>query len=61
MEDKQPDMTPDELESFEEDTVHDSDERRRDSGPASEPEIGREIDRNKDGLPDNPAKYRVPS
>jgi hypothetical protein len=32
-----------------------------DHGPASEPEVAKEIDRDRDGLPDNPAAYRVPS
>lgn len=53
-------MTPDELEKFEEEIVQHSDELPPDSGPGSE-EMGREIDRNHDGLPDNPAKWRVPS
>jgi len=54
-------MTPDELEHFEEDIVQRSDEVVPDHGPASEPEVAKEIDRNDDGLPDNPAAYRVPS
>jgi hypothetical protein len=54
------DMTPDELRRFEEEIVKRPDERR-DGGPVSESEIGREPDRNGDGLPDNPAKHRVPS
>jgi hypothetical protein len=54
------DMTPDELELFEEEVIRHPDERR-DSGPDRESELGREPDRNHDGLPDNPAKYRVPS
>ena len=54
------DMTPEELEHFEEEIVQNPDERR-DGGPASEPEMGREPDVNRDGLPDDPAKYRVPS
>jgi hypothetical protein len=54
------DMTPDELERFEEEIVQTSEERR-DRGPAGEPEMGREPDENHDGLPDTPAKYRVPS
>ena len=53
-------MTPDELEWFEEDVVQGSDEVP-DHGPASEPEVAREIDENRDGLPDDPAAYRVPS
>ena len=58
---KQHDMTPDELERFEEEIVQNPDERR-DGGPASEPdEMGREPDADHDGLPDTPAKYRVPS
>ena len=55
------DMTPDELERFEEDVVQDSEEVVPDYGPASEPEVAKEIDRDDDGLPDNPAAYRVPS
>jgi hypothetical protein len=53
-------ITPDELERFEEEIVDHPDERR-DDGPEGEPAIGREPDRNGDGLPDDPAKYRVPS
>jgi hypothetical protein len=55
------DMTPDELEDFEEDIVQHSDEVLPDHGPASEPAVAKEIDRDRDGLPDNPAAYRVPS
>ena len=60
------DMRPDELEAFEEDIVQ--------GGSSAEPlptnddverqsEIGRETvnDKDEDGLPDDPAKYRVPS
>ena len=55
------DMSPDELEWFEEDVVQDSDEVAPSYGPASEPEVAKEIDRDKDGLPDNPIAYRTPS
>ena len=55
------DMTPDELENFEEDIVQDSDESAPDYAPASEPEVAREIDRDRDGLPDRTTAYRVPS
>lgn len=54
------DMTPDELERFEDEVVRHPDERR-DNGPDRASELGREPDRNHDGLPDDPAKYRVPS
>ena len=55
------DMTPDELERFEEDVVQDTDEVVPSHGPASEPEVAKEIDRDRDGLPDNPIAYRTPS
>jgi hypothetical protein len=55
------DMTPDELEQFEEDVVQDAEDVVPDHGPASEPEVAKEIDRDSDGLPDTPAAYRVPS
>jgi hypothetical protein len=54
------DMTPDEREVFEEEVIQHSDELP-DHGPSSEPEVPREVDRDRDGLPDDPAKYRVPS
>ena len=60
------DMTPDELELFEESILEDTDEPRLtlDTG---KPEVAREereeeeVDRDKDGLPDGPAERRVPS
>jgi hypothetical protein len=56
------DMTPEELELFEEAIFDDTDEPRLtlDTG---KPEIAREQDgdRDGDGLPDGPAKDRVPS
>jgi hypothetical protein len=55
------DMTPDELENFEEEIVQDSDEVVPEHGPASEPEVAKEIDRDRDGLPDETAAFRVPS
>ena len=55
------DMTPDELERFEEDVVQDPDELVPDHHPASEPAVAKEVDRDEDGLPDDPAAYRVPS
>jgi hypothetical protein len=55
------DMTPDELENFEEEIVQDSDEVAPDRGPAREPEVAKEIDRDRDGLPDTTTAYRVPS
>jgi hypothetical protein len=52
--------TPDEFDIFEDDAERhgepDVPER-----PQSEPAVGKEIDRDHDGLPDEPAKYRVPS
>jgi hypothetical protein len=54
-------MTPDELERLEEEAVQESEEVRPSPGPVSEPEVGKEIDRDSDGLPDNPAAFRVPS
>lgn len=54
------DMAPDELERLEDEVVRHPDERR-DRGPDTTSELGREPDRNHDGLPDEPAKYRVPS
>jgi hypothetical protein len=54
------DRTPDELDRLEDEVVRHPDDRR-DTGPDQESETGREPDRNHDGLPDNPAKYRVPS
>jgi hypothetical protein len=55
------DMTADELERFEEDVVHESEDAVPARGPASDPEVAKEPDRDEDGLPDNPAAYRVPS
>ena len=55
------DMTPDELEQFEEDVVQESEEVVPSHGPASEPEVAKEIDRDRDGLPDNRIAYRMPS
>ena len=56
------DMTPDELEMFEEETVQGS-ERQEDERPpnADEPLHGEVTPEDDDGLPDGPAKYRVPS
>jgi hypothetical protein len=55
------DMHSDELEWFEEDVVQDSEEVVPSHGPASEPEVAKEIDRDRDGLPDDPIAYRMPS
>ena len=60
------DMQPDELERFEEDVVQGSSADRPvriDVNPGTQSEIGRETgnDKDEDGLPDEPAKYRVPS
>jgi hypothetical protein len=54
-------MTPDELEEFEEDVVQESEEVVPSHGPASEPEVAKEIDRDRDGLPDKSMAYRTPS
>jgi hypothetical protein len=54
------DMTPDELELFEEELV-----QGRDDEPAppreDTSEVAREEDRDRDGLPDGPVERRVPS
>jgi hypothetical protein len=56
------DMTPDELEMFEEEIVQGAERRERDpSAPASEEPMGEVTPDDDDGLPDGPAKYRVPS
>jgi hypothetical protein len=55
------DMSPDELEVFEAELVDESDEFVPEPRPASKPEVAQEIDRDHDGLPDDPAAYRVPS
>ncbi len=54
------DMSPDELE-LEAELVNESDEFVPEPRPASKPEVPQEIDRDHDGLPDDPAAYRVPS
>jgi hypothetical protein len=54
------DMTPDELELFEEEIVQSRDELTPRRIPDT-PEIGREEDLDRDGLPDGPAEDRVPS
>jgi hypothetical protein len=54
------DMTPDELELFEEEIVQTCDEPTPQRRPDT-PEVGREEDRDRDGLPDGPAENRVPS
>jgi hypothetical protein len=54
-------MNPDELDLFEDaDKSGDSDEVVLER-PRSEPEVAKEVDLDRDGLPDEPAKYRVPS
>ena len=52
------DMTPDELELFEEEIVQD-----REPSPRREdlPEVALEKDADRDGLPDGSAERRVPS
>jgi len=52
------DMTPDELELFEEEIVQD----REPSQPREDaPEVALEKDADRDGLPDGPVERRVPS
>ena len=54
-------LDPDELDLFEAaDEVRDSDDVVPER-PRSEPEVAKEVDRDRDGLPDGAAKYRVPS
>lgn len=58
------DMTPDEMESFEEDIVQGADEAERDGRrerPDSEDPLKDVDPGDEDGLPDGPAKFRVPS
>ena len=60
------DMRPDELEHFEEDIEQGSSPDRpvrTDVNPGTQSEMGRETvnDKDEDGLPDDPAQYRVPS
>ena len=56
------DMTPEELETFEEEIVQGSERvERNPSRPASEEPHGEVTPEDDDGLPDGPAKYRVPS
>jgi hypothetical protein len=54
-------MTPDERERFERERVRGSDELKREWMPARERAFAHEQDRDGDGLPDGPAKRRVPS
>ena len=60
------DMRPDELETFEEEIVQGegaSSGGLRPEADRQQSEIARETvnDKDEDGLPDDPAKYRVPS
>lgn len=57
------DMTPRELELFEEEVVRGAEDRDRDREPApADPLLEGEVTpEDDDGLPDGPAKHRVPS
>jgi hypothetical protein len=56
------DMNPDELERFEEEIVQGAERPDRDPAkPASEEPMGEIAPDDDDGLPDGPAKFRVPS
>ena len=57
------DMTPDEMERFEDEVIRDADPADEDWSPASESAIAKEttIDRDSDGLPDSTIGYRTPS
>ena len=54
-------MTPDERDRLERERVRGSDEVKRGRMPARARELAHEQDRDGDGLPDGPAKRRVPS
>lgn len=57
-------MNPDELDSPDRNDAFDADrreDRAHPTRPLSEPEVAKEVDRDGDGLPDDPAAYRVPS
>ena len=62
-EERMRDMTLDELDLFEEEIVQGSERREEDRRPpsADEPLRGEVTPDDDDGLPDGPAKYRVPS
>lgn len=56
------DMTPDELEHFEEDIVQGSETTKRDRTPPKEDDPMLDVTPgDEDGLPDDVAKFRVPS
>lgn len=56
------DMTPEELEDFEEDIVQGSERTKRDQTPPNEDDPMLDVTPDdEDGLPDDVAKFRVPS
>ena len=58
----QRDMTPDELERFEEDRVEGTDRPREESEGRADEDPLRDVEPgDEDGLPDGPARFRVPS
>ena len=44
-------MTPEEMQDFERNVLHHEDDETTPAAPASEPEVGRKLDRERDAVP----------